>query len=53
MSSLQIAPMQRMQLEGFRFEARPTEAAKNSVYGGRPRPAQQGVVEMTAFQITK
>ena len=53
MSSLQIAPMQRMELEGFRFEARPTEAAKNSVYGGHPRPAQQGVVEMTAFQITK
>ncbi len=52
-SSLQIAPMQRMQLEGFRFEARPAEAAKNSVYGGRTRPAQQGVVEMTAFQITK
>jgi hypothetical protein len=40
-------------LEGFRFEARPAEAAQNSVYGGRPHPAQQGVVEMTAFQITK
>ncbi|MEY4815713.1 MAG: hypothetical protein RLZZ162_2786 [Verrucomicrobiota bacterium] len=53
LSSLEIAPMQRMQLEGFRFEARPIEAANNSVYGGRPRPAQQGVVEMTAFQITK
>ena len=53
LSSLQIAPMQRIQLEGFRFEARPAEAAQNSVYGGRPHPAQQGVVEMTAFQITK
>ena len=53
LSSLEIAPMQRMQLEGFRFEARPTEAATNSVYGGRPRSTQQGVVEMTAFQITK
>ena len=53
LSSLEIAPMQRMQLEGFRFEARPTEAATNSVYGGRPRPTQQGVVEMTAFQMTK
>jgi hypothetical protein len=52
-SHLQIAPMQRVQVEDLRFEARPMEAAKSTLYGGRSRPVQQGVVEMAAFQFQK
>ncbi len=52
-NNLQIAPMRGMQVDDFRFEARPLEAAKDSIYGGRNRPARQGVVEMTAFQFQK
>lgn len=52
-SGLKIAPMQRVQVEDLRFEARPSDAAKNPIYGSRNRPALQGVVEMTAFQFQK
>jgi ferric-dicitrate binding protein FerR (iron transport regulator) len=52
-NGLKIAPMQTVQPEDLRFEAHPNEAAKNSVFGTRGRPAQQGIVEMTAFQFGK
>jgi len=50
---LQIAPMQRVQVEELRFDARPAEVAQPSIFTVRPRPTQQGVVEMTAFQFNK
>ncbi len=50
---LQIAPMQRVQVEELRFDARPADVTQTPVYQARPRPAQQGVVEMTAFQFNK
>jgi anti-sigma factor RsiW len=50
---LQIAPMQRVQVEELRFNARPAEVPQATIYSTRPRPAQHGVVEMTAFQFNK
>ncbi len=49
---LKIAPMQRVQLEDLRFEARPTEAVSPASFGARNRPSAAGV-EMTAFQFQK
>jgi hypothetical protein len=45
--------MQRVQVEELRFDARPTEVSQAFIYSVRARPAQQGVVEMTAFQFNK
>lgn len=52
-SSLKIAPLQRAQVEELRFDARPADMTKQPAYGTRVRPAQQGIVEMTAFQFNK
>jgi anti-sigma factor RsiW len=51
--SLQVTPVQLIQAEDLRFDARPVDVTKSSIYGTRNRPAQQGVIEMTAFQFTK
>ena len=50
---LKIAPMQRVQAEDLRLEARPIDAAKSPIFHSRARPDHQGVVEMTAFQFQK
>jgi anti-sigma factor RsiW len=50
---LQLAPVQRVTAEDLRFEARPADTAKTATFGSQPRPAQQGVPEMTAFQFVK
>lgn len=52
-SGLKITPLQRVQVEDLRFEARPLDTAKNPTYHSRSRPDHQGVVEMTAFQFQK
>jgi hypothetical protein len=52
-SGLKIAPLQRVQAEDLRFEARPLDPTKNPTYHSRSRPDLQGVVEMTAFQFQK
>lgn len=52
-SGLKIAPLQRTQVEELRFDARPADVIKQPAYGTRARPAQQGIVEMTAFQFNK
>lgn len=49
---LKIAPMQLVQVEDLRFEARPVQPAKNPTYGN-PRRLEQGIVEKTAFQFQK
>ena len=53
LSSLRIAPMQLVQAEDLRFEARPVQAPKDATYGSRTRLTQPGVFEMTAFQFQK
>jgi len=50
-NSLQIAPMQGVQVEDLRFEATPVDSSKNPTYGSRNRPMQQGVLEKVTFQI--
>ncbi|MCX6952508.1 MAG: zf-HC2 domain-containing protein [Verrucomicrobia bacterium] len=52
-NSLQIAPMQRVPAEDLRFESSAADASKNATFTSRNRPLSQGVVEKTAFQITK
>jgi hypothetical protein len=52
-SGLKISPLQRVQAEDLRFEARPLDPTKNPTYHSRSRPDLQGVVEMTAFQFQK
>jgi hypothetical protein len=52
-SGLQIAPMPQAKLDDLRFEVRPAAGSQNSVFHSGKRPAQQGIVEMTAFQFQK
>jgi hypothetical protein len=51
-AGLQIAPMQRVQVEDLRFENRPAQSPRVQTYGAQRRP-EQGVVELTAFQFQK
>lgn len=51
-AGLQIAPVQRVQVEDLRFESRSIAPAKGPTFGS-PRRPEQGVVELTAFQISK
>ncbi len=51
-AGLQIAPVQRVHVEDLRFESRSIAPAKTPTFGS-PRRPEQGVVELTAFQISK
>ncbi len=51
-AGLQIAPLQRVQVEDLRFEARPVAPVKSPNFGGQRR-TEQGAVELTAFQFQK
>lgn len=51
-AGLQIAPMQRVQVEDLRFENRSAQPSRLQNYSSQRRP-EQGVVELTAFQFQK
>lgn len=51
-AGLQIAPIQRVQVEDLRFENRPAQSQRVQTYGTQRR-SEQGIVELTAFQFQK